>query len=114
MATVVDEKMAVPVQNHRTVRLPNMDNVAAVATQMGNSERARVADGIREAGSPQMPWVDGQWPPMDQIIRISLEPSQWTFALESVRKSAKRNERAGRETSRRLCQNIISAIEPLL
>jgi hypothetical protein len=42
------------------------------------------AHAIREAGGQQVSWVgqDRQWPPMDQVLTISLRRDQWQIALD--------------------------------
>ena len=59
-----------------------MDNAAHNARD--SFEDPEPAHGVREAGWQQVPWVgqDRQWPPMDQVLTISLRRDQWELALD--------------------------------
>ena len=59
-----------------------MDNAAHNARD--SFEDPGPAHGVREAGWQQVPWVgqDRQWPPMDQVLTISLRRDQWELALD--------------------------------
>jgi hypothetical protein len=63
-----------------------MDNVAHNSMFAYDSEAERreaIARTIRQAGWDQVPWVGPgrEWPPMTQVITISLTPDEWQFAM---------------------------------
>ena len=64
-----------------TIRMPaqawatmdaEMDGTGSTARVEGPQEWADLADAIREEGWRQVPWVDGEWPPMEQEISLTL------------------------------------------
>jgi hypothetical protein len=61
-----------------------MDNMSHNARD--SFEDPEPAHAIREAGWQQVPWVgiDRQWPPMEQVITISLRRDQWQLALDGI------------------------------
>ncbi|MFC5994307.1 hypothetical protein ACFQE5_08800 [Pseudonocardia hispaniensis] len=67
-----------------------MDNTAANARNGLDYATEDVALAIRQAGQEQVPWVDGQWPPMEQILTIRLSTADWNFAIGQVRQSLER------------------------
>ncbi|MCH6167048.1 hypothetical protein [Pseudonocardia alaniniphila] len=64
-----------------------MDNTATNALHGFDEATETVARDIRQAGWDQVPWVDGQWPPMDQVLTIRLLAVQWEFAVSHLAKS---------------------------
>ncbi|GAA3435160.1 hypothetical protein [Kutzneria kofuensis] len=88
-----------------------MDNVVSLATVDGDAHAVRVGQAIREAGWAQVPWVDGLWPPMDQIISIRLTRAQWRFAADEARESAIDYESLRDEASAQLCRDALAVIE---
>ena len=52
---------------------------------VGDSEAVLMGGQIRQAGWDQVPWVDGQWPPMNEVITIRLTSSEWLFAVDQLR-----------------------------
>lgn len=41
-----------------------VDNVVSLAAVDGHEQAVRVGEAIREAGWDQVPWANGEWPPM--------------------------------------------------
>jgi len=58
-----------------------VDNAVSTANITGNQDTVRTGKAIRQAGWDQVPWVDGEWPPGDQVIAIALSSEEWRFAL---------------------------------
>ena len=76
-----------------TIRMPaqawatmdaEMDGTGSTARVEGPQEWADLADAIREEGWRQVPWVDGEWPPMEQEISLTLTRGRWDFILKRV------------------------------
>lgn len=88
----------------------NIDNVVSLAVVDGPESDVETGDVIRDAGSAQVPWVDGQWPPMNQEIAISLAESQWRWALHHVEDHLASYERIGDQESLELGQAAAAAI----
>jgi hypothetical protein len=88
-----------------------IDNVVALAAVDGEEQVVRMGLGIREAGWDQVPWVNGDWPPMDQVITIRLTRSQWRFAADDARKSIPVYEELQDEVSARLNRDALAVIE---
>ncbi len=87
-----------------------MDNLAAMAAEDLNEKTAAAALAIREAGWNQVPWVDQQWPPMDEVIVITLSRRQWLSSLAELRKNVPIDEKLGDEQSAALGRLAITAI----
>lgn len=87
------------------------DNVASSAAVNLDQRTLRIARAIREAGWDQVPWVDGDWPPMDQVIAIRLTRAQWRFAADDARKSIAMNEELCDEQSAQLAWDALAVIE---
>lgn len=62
----------------------SIDNTIAVDVVEGKDDVVAVGIAIREAGWAQVPWVDGQWPPLNQVITLNLSRAQWEFALTQL------------------------------
>ena len=90
------------------------DNAAATARANGDEHTEHTARAVREAGWDQVPWVDGQWPPMDQVISIQLTRVQWRFAAEQARRSLLLSEMLHDEQSAQLARDALAVIEPAL
>ena len=88
------------------------DNVVSLAAVGGDEEALRIGKAIREAGWDQVPWVNGAWPPMDEIISIRLTRAQWLFAADDARKSVAIHEELRDEVSAQLCRDALAVIEP--
>ena len=88
-----------------------MDNVVSIAVVDGDARAVHIGQGIREAGWAQVPWVNGLWPPMDQIISIQLTRAQWQFAADEARESAFDYESLHDEESAKLCRDALAIIE---
>lgn len=61
-----------------------MDNVSSTASETGDMyefPKTGKALAIRDLGSKQVPWVGDEWPPMDQMITVTLSRVQWQFVL---------------------------------
>ena len=87
-----------------------MDNAVSVAVVDGEDETVALGDAVRDVGGAQVPWVDGQWPPMEQEISISLPRSHWEFVAVRLDDSAPRYERLGYQESLDLCRRARAAI----
>lgn len=91
-----------------------MDNAGQDAIDLDDQPTQLVAQEIREAGWAQVPWVDGAWPPMDQIIAITLTRAQWRFALNDALDSQPIYESLGDGQSVQLCEAAIRMITEAL
>jgi hypothetical protein len=58
-----------------------VDNAVSTANITGNQDTVRIGQAIRQTGWDQVPWVDSEWPPRDQVITIALSSEQWRFVL---------------------------------
>lgn len=88
-----------------------VDNVVALAAQNGDEATVEVGQRIRQAGWDQVPWVDGAWPPMNQVIPIRLTMAEWTFAADHVRRGIPIYEELGDAESARLGRDALTVIE---
>jgi hypothetical protein len=88
-----------------------IDNVVSLAAVDGDEQAVRFGQSIREAGWDQVPWVNGDWPPMDQIISIRLTRAQWRFAAEDARKSISAYEELHDEESAQLSRDALAVID---
>jgi hypothetical protein len=88
-----------------------VDNAISLAAQNGDEATVQVAQRIRQAGWDQVPWVNGGWPPPEQVISICLAPAEWTFAADEGRHSIPIYEELGDETSAQLCRDALAVIE---
>jgi hypothetical protein len=91
-----------------------VDGVISMATVDGDTERAQIGRAIRGAGWAQVPWVDGEWPPMDQTINITLTRRQWQFAIEQVRDTIPIVESIDDQDSLVILQGAVAAVTPQL
>jgi hypothetical protein len=87
------------------------DNVVSLAAVNGDEQALRIGKAIREAGRDQVPWVNGKWPPLDQIISIRLTRAQWLFAADDARKSIAICEVLHDEESAQLRRDALAVIE---
>jgi hypothetical protein len=87
------------------------DNVVSLAAVNGDEQTVRIGKAIREAGRDQVPWVDGKWPPLDQIIAIRLTRAQWQFAADDARNSIAICELLHDEESAQLRRDALAVIE---
>jgi hypothetical protein len=87
------------------------DNVVSLAAVDGDERALRIGQAIREAGWDQVPWVNGDWPPMDQVISIRLTRTQWRFAADEARKSIAVYEEFHDEESAQLKRDALAVIE---
>ena len=90
------------------------DNVASTAAVDGDERTLRFAQAVREAGWAQVPWVNGNWPPLDRVISIRLTRAQWRFAADEARKSIAIYEELHDEESARLGRDALAVIEPAI
>ena len=88
-----------------------VDNVVAVAAQQGDETVAEFGHAIRRAGWDQVPWVNGEWPPFDQIISIRLTAEQWRFIAADARKGVDDYESLGDHASAQLCHDALAVLE---
>jgi hypothetical protein len=91
-----------------------VDNTIAMACVDGEEEVVRIGQKIRQAGWDQMPWVDGAWPPMDQVITITLSGSQWRFAMDEVADHEASYVRIGDRESLDLGREALAVVTPHL
>lgn len=91
-----------------------VDNVVAVAAQNGEESVVEFGSAIRQAGWDQVPWVNGELPPMDQVIEIRLTREQWAFASEQSRQSLPFYDEVGYDESAQLYRDTFAVIEPAL
>jgi hypothetical protein len=87
-----------------------VDNTISVAAVDGPEESVRMGQAIRYAGWVQVPWVDEDWPPMDQQIAITLTREQWEFALVEVEDSIPIYESIGDNLSAQLGRDVLAAL----
>jgi hypothetical protein len=87
------------------------DNVVSLAAVDGDEQVLRIGKAIRKAGWDQVPWVNGKWPPLDQIISIRLTRVQWLFAADDARKSIAIYEELHDEESAQLRRDALAVIE---
>ena len=90
------------------------DNAADIAVTNGDDDTERVARAIRRAGRDQVPWVDGNWPPMDQVISIQLTRAQWQFVAERARRGIVTYDLLRDERSAQLARDTLAVIEAAL
>ena len=88
-----------------------IDNVISTAAQNGDEATVEVGQRIRQAGWDQVPWVDGDWPAMDQVISIRLTVAEWRFAADEARSSVPIYEELGDEVSAQLGRDALTVIE---
>jgi hypothetical protein len=91
-----------------------VDNTIAMAGVDGEEEVVRIGQKIRQAGWDQVPWVDGAWPPMDQIITITLSGSQWRFAMDEVAEHETSYLRIGDRESLEIGREALAVVTPHL
>ena len=87
-----------------------MDNAAHSARD--SFEDAEPAHAIREARWQQVPWVgqNRRWPPMEQVLTISLRRDQWQLALQQLAAAAPVYEELGDLESLHLGRDAREAI----
>lgn len=92
-----------------------IDNVVAVAVVDPDDEDT-VARGraIRQVGWDQVPWVDGELPPMKQEIAIRLTRAQWTRTLTQLEDTVPVLRDIGEVESERLTRDAISVVREQL
>lgn len=88
-----------------------VDNAISLAAQNGDDETVEVGQRIRQAGWDQVPWVNGEWPPMDQVISIRLTAAEWMLAADEARHSIPIYEELGDDESARLGRDALAVIE---
>ncbi|KJK47732.1 hypothetical protein UK23_19465 [Lentzea aerocolonigenes] len=88
-----------------------VDNVVSLAAQDGDEQVMYIGQTIRQAGWDQVPWVNGDWPPMNQIISIRLTRAQWRFAADEARKSIAVYEELHDDESAQLSRDALAVIE---
>lgn len=67
-----------------------MDNVGWAARFDEDAELDATALAVRQAGWDQVAWVDGEWPPMDQVLDIRLSAGLWNLVIAQLRRSLER------------------------
>lgn len=67
-----------------------MDNVGHSARFDDDTRLEDSALAVRQAGWDQIPWIDGEWPPMGQVLEIVLSSHLWSLVLEHLRHSLAR------------------------
>jgi hypothetical protein len=91
----------------------SIDNAISLAAPNGDEATVQLRQGIRQAGWDQVPWVNGAWPPMDQLISIRLTQAEWTFAADEARHSIPIYEELGDEVSAQLARDALAVIESI-
>lgn len=92
----------------------SLDNLADGSNEDGSFEDAALADEIREAGAAQVPFVDGEWPPSTQLLKITLTQSQWQVIVSGSAEEVDAYEAVGDTESVELARAAKAAIEPHL
>jgi hypothetical protein len=87
-----------------------VDNTVSLAGENGEDEIVQMGQAIRAAGGKQVPWADGEWPPMGQEIAITLTREQWDFALVEVEDSTPIYERIGDAVSAQLGRDVVAVL----
>ena len=88
-----------------------MDNVGHTAIFTMRPDDEAAVEAIRQAGWDQVPWIDGAWPPMDQILMIRLSADLWQFAIRHVRRAL---EAPVDDESEALERAALAEVEPQL
>lgn len=88
-----------------------VDNVVSLAAEHGDEQVVYIGQTIRQAGWDQVPWVNGDWPPMNQIISIRLTRAQWRFAANEARKSIAVYEELHDDQSAQLSRDALALID---
>jgi hypothetical protein len=88
-----------------------VDNVISLAAEDGDQATVEVGQRIRQAGWDQVPWVNGAWPPADQVISIRLTEAEWTFAADDARRSISIYQKLGDDESARLARDALAVIK---
>ncbi|WP_433556027.1 hypothetical protein ACQPWY_27160 [Pseudonocardia xinjiangensis] len=75
--------------------------------------RESIARTIRQAGWDQVPWVGPgrEWPPMTQVITISLTPDEWQFAMSWLEEGA---SNPADDESVELCNTALAVVRSQL
>jgi hypothetical protein len=112
----MDSRLEEPITLRMTARIwagidAGIDNVVSLAAVDGDEQAVSIGRAIREAGWGQVPWVNGNWPPMDQIISIRLTRAQWRFAADEARKSIAVYEGLHDDESAQLSRDALAVIE---
>ncbi|MFC4063342.1 hypothetical protein [Actinoplanes subglobosus] len=90
-----------------------IDNVISSAAGNGDEAVVEVGQRIRKAGWDQVPWVNGAWPPMDQVISIRLTVAEWMFAADEARHAIRLYEELGDDESAQLGRDALAVIESI-
>jgi hypothetical protein len=112
----MDSRLEEPITLRMTARIwagidASVDNVVSLAVVVGDEQAASIGQAIREAGWDQVPWMNGNWPPMDQIISIRLTRARWQFAADEARKSVVVCEELHDDESAQLSRDALALIE---
>jgi hypothetical protein len=91
-----------------------MDNVVSNAIDSDDEQAVQVGTAIREAGWDQVPWVEGEWPPMEQVITITLSLLHWRFVTTELTEAIPRWKRLGMQESLDLCRSALDELLPQL
>jgi hypothetical protein len=91
-----------------------MDNVVSHAIDSDDEQAVQVGTAIREAGWDQAPWVEGEWPPMEQVVTITLSLPQWRFVTAELMEAIPGWERLGDQESLDLCRSALDELLPQL
>ncbi|WP_328470858.1 hypothetical protein OHA21_05625 [Actinoplanes sp. NBC_00393] len=88
-----------------------VDNANSLAADHGDEATAEVGKRIRQAGWDQVPWVNGAWPALDQVISIRLTEAEWMFAADEARHSIPIYQELGDDESAQLARVALAVIE---
>lgn len=80
----------------------------------GDPQVVLIGGAIRQAGWDQVPWVNGQWPAMTDIIAITLTVAQWEFLARSVEAAEAIDEELGYKDAVALGQATVQSIRSQL
>jgi hypothetical protein len=92
----------------------DMDNAVSDAIDAGDDRSAELGTAIRKAGWDQVPWVEGDWPLMEQVITITLSAAQWQFVTGQLVRSTPTYERLGDQESLDLARSALDRLLPQL
>jgi len=89
-----------------------MDNAVSNAIDFLDDRSVEIGGSVRQAGWDQVPWIEGEWPPMEQVITIALSASQWRFVITDLDDSVRRGERRRDQQELDLVRSARDALLP--
>jgi hypothetical protein len=88
-----------------------VDNAVSEAAVEGDEATVSTGSAIRQAGWDQVPWVDGEWPPDEQEIEITLTRAQWAFVRNVNVEDLPVYEELEDEESAQLCRDALAVLD---